>query len=471
MKNYTKLSGSQILRFSLSLFICLALLSGVFGPAQAAPTYPIYIVESGDTLYDIAWRFSTTVEELIQVNQLDAGGNLHPGDRLRIPSFAGMSGLLALEYVPLGASLTSLSRRSQASPADLIRANKLTSPSELFIGRQLIVSKPDGTQSLETMPSLQAGQSLLEVALLSGQNPWTLVRLNRLASPNNALPQDSYYRPSENAETGSLAIPGVRSIELQGLPLKQGETFYIKVLSDQNVKIQSTLAGITSQFTRNEEGQIAFGGINALTEPGVYPLNMEIETENGATYRFDQYVIIQSGNYSHDGALKVDPQTIDDANGREENARFKALTATITPVQQWQGQFVSPAQDPDCITSYFGSRRTYNDDPRLFYHTGLDLGYCKGTEVYSPAVGTVIAALPDQIVRGNSIIIDHGLGVYTIYFHLASILVHEGDIVHPGQQIGVIGTTGRSTGPHLHFEVSVQGTPVNPLTWLERVFP
>ena len=83
----------------------------------------------------------------------------------------------------------------------------------------------------------------------------------------------------------------------------------------------------------------------------------------------------------------------------------------------------------------------------------------------------MVGVFPEQVVRGNAIVIDHGLGVYTIYMHLASILIEEGATVQPGQLIGIIGTTGRSTGPHLHFEVDIQGTPVNPLTWLRRAFP
>src|SRR5690606_24329699 len=128
-----------------------------------------------------------------------------------------------------------------------------------------------------------------------------------------------------------------------------------------------------------------------------------------------------------------------------ENLMFKSVVAPVTPLQQWTGLWYSPAQDADCVISSFGSRRTYNDDPSLYYHTGLDLGYCKGVDVYAPAGGTVVGVFPDQVVRGNAIVIDHGLGVYTSYMHLASILIEEGARVEPGQLIGIIGTTGRST--------------------------
>jgi murein DD-endopeptidase MepM/ murein hydrolase activator NlpD len=221
-----------------------------------------------------------------------------------------------------------------------------------------------------------------------------------------------------------------------------------------------------------DEGlQMGYGGINALTEVGVYPLTMEFTNSEGDTYRFDQYVMISSGNYVSDKPLQVDPASVGTEAEQAENVKFKEVVAPVTPVQQWSGLWYSPAQDADCVISSFGSRRTYNDDPHLYYHTGLDLGYCKGVDVYAPAGGTVVGVFPDQVVRGNAIVIDHGLGVYTIYMHLASILIEEGAKVEPGQLIGIIGTTGRSTGPHLHFEVDIHGTPVNPLTWLRKEFP
>jgi murein DD-endopeptidase MepM/ murein hydrolase activator NlpD len=198
---------------------------------------------------------------------------------------------------------------------------------------------------------------------------------------------------------------------------------------------------------------------------------MEFTNAEGETYRFDQYVMINSGNYATDKPLQVDPLTIGTPEEAAENAIFKEVVKPVSPVQQWSGLWYSPAQDADCIISRFGSRRTYNDDPGLYYHTGLDLGYCAGIDVFAPAVGTVAGVFPDQVVRGNCIVIDHGLGVYTIYMHLREILVEAGEVVQPGQLIGLIGNTGRSTGPHLHFEVDIQGTPVNPETWLRRAFP
>lgn len=470
MTDYNLLNRAFTKRALLAFLLVLPLFFGA-RPAHAQASYPSYVVEYGDTLSWIAQRFDTTLEELMALNNIQPDNVLRPGDKLLIPSLQGMRGILTTEFVALGSSLTSLSRRSQTDTAVLVRANRLTSPSELFIGREIIMTVQENSANMTTMPAIKPGQSLLEASVLSGKNTWLLAGLNRLPSPNMAMPMDTYYMPSAEANASNLALPGIRSIVLDNLPLRQGETFLIKVESDQPVTVQADLASIQPVFVDLGGVQMAYGGINALTEPGVYPLNMKVTYPDGTAYSFDQLVIINSSNFPTDEPLEVDPNSIGTEAEKAENAVFKGIVEPITTTQQWSGLWYSPAQDADCIISAFGSRRTYNDDPRVFYHTGLDLGWCKGTDVYAAARGTVVGVFPDQVVRGNTIVIDHGLGVYTIYMHLEKILVSQGDVVEIGQLIGIIGTTGRSTGPHLHFEVDIQGTPVNPLTWLRREFP
>lgn len=104
--------------------------------AQSA-TLPVYVVQSGDTLYGIAGQFFTTIDALLAVNNRSIGDTLRPGDRLYIPGLEGLQGELTTDYVPLGASLRSLSRRTQSDPASLVRLNKFTSQSELFVGKKL----------------------------------------------------------------------------------------------------------------------------------------------------------------------------------------------------------------------------------------------------------------------------------------------------------------------------------------------
>ncbi|MCD6322650.1 MAG: M23 family metallopeptidase, partial [Clostridiales bacterium] len=117
-----------------------------------------------------------------------------------------------------------------------------------------------------------------------------------------------------------------------------------------------------------------------------------------------------------------------------------------------------------------GNRRSYNDGALLYYHTGIDYGVCADLNIYATAKGIVVYA-DESIIRGNTIIIDHGWGVYTVYCHLSEFHATVGDKVEQGQLIALIGSTGRATGPHLHFEIRVNGTAVNPLTWLGKTFP
>jgi len=473
MADYTNLLKRFLARrILLAILFLIPIFFGAGSrPAQAQATYPIYVVEYGDTLSWIAQRFDTTLDQLMTLNNIQPDDMLRPGDRLQIPSLEGMQGILTTEYVALGSSLTSLSRRSQTDTAVLVKANRLTSPSELFIGREIIMTIQENGSYMTTMPAVKPGQSFLEASVLSGKNTWLLAELNGLASPTMGMPMDTYYMPSAEANGSNLALPGIKSIVLDNLPLIQGDTFLIEVESDQPVTIKADLASIQPAFVDLSGVQMAYGGINAMTEPGVYPLTMTVTYPDGSEYRFDQLVMINTGNFQIDKPLQVDPESIGTEAEKAENAMFKSIVLPVTPVQQWDGLWYSPAQDADCIISEFGSRRTYNDDPGVYYHTGLDLGYCNGTDVYAPAGGTVVGVFPNQVVRGNTIVIDHGLGVYTMYFHLNEILVEQGAVVESGQLIGIIGTTGRSTGPHLHFEVDIQGTPVNPLTWLRRAFP
>jgi murein DD-endopeptidase MepM/ murein hydrolase activator NlpD len=150
------------------------------------------------------------------------------------------------------------------------------------------------------------------------------------------------------------------------------------------------------------------------------------------------------------------------------------ITTVFTPTRYWNAIFTSPAVDPNCISSWYGTRRTYkalNSDIELpGIHTGLD--YCggEGLQIFAPAPGRVVFAAP-LTVRGNATIIDHGWGVFSGIWHQSQLLVNVGDVVEQGQVIGLVGGTGRATGAHLHWEMWVNGVQVNPLDWLDQTYP
>jgi murein DD-endopeptidase MepM/ murein hydrolase activator NlpD len=121
------------------------------------------------------------------------------------------------------------------------------------------------------------------------------------------------------------------------------------------------------------------------------------------------------------------------------------------------------------ITSPFGSTRSFNGGVLQRLHLGTDFGGAPGTPIFAPSDGIVVFSGPLE-VRGLATILDHGWGVYTGYWHQTESYVAPGDRVVTGQVIGTIGMSGRSTGPHLHWEMWVNGVPVDPMQWVQQSF-
>ncbi len=142
-----------------------------------------------------------------------------------------------------------------------------------------------------------------------------------------------------------------------------------------------------------------------------------------------------------------------------EVAQVKAARAEVSPWPFWRATFQWPATGR--ISTHFGAQRVYGEVPAS-YHGGMDIAAPHGTPVTSPIPGVVRLAAGPFSLEGNIVIIDHGRGLYSAMMHLSRIDVKAGDIVAQGQQIGRIGSTGRSTGPHLHWGMTWNGVKVDP---------
>jgi murein DD-endopeptidase MepM/ murein hydrolase activator NlpD len=149
----------------------------------------------------------------------------------------------------------------------------------------------------------------------------------------------------------------------------------------------------------------------------------------------------------------------------QEEINIRAQTfAQFTPQKLWNGPFILPSDGP--ITAPYGDGRSYNGGPVSTYHSGTDFGAAEGSPVVAAATGRVAwAGFLAQ--RGNSVIIDHGGGVFTGYHHMSRIDVATGADVAQGQQVGAIGATGLATGPHLHWELIIHGVNVDPMFWTQ----
>ena len=166
-------------------------------------------------------------------------------------------------------------------------------------------------------------------------------------------------------------------------------------------------------------------------------------------------------------ALTVDPDFVtppadqDDRIVREANTLDRILNAT-SPDRWWDGAFVSPVRA--AATSAFGSRSVFNGVARS-PHSGADFPGAAGTPILAPNAGRVVLA-GDLYFSGNTVILDHGLGLFSLMAHMSALSVSEGAVVAAGQVVGTVGATGRVTGPHLHWAVRLGGARVDPVSLL-----
>jgi hypothetical protein len=156
----------------------------------------------------------------------------------------------------------------------------------------------------------------------------------------------------------------------------------------------------------------------------------------------------------------------EDSAAAKANQKLRAAFAEYTLEQHWTGTFSFPV--PGRETTPFGARRLMQGELKYF-HKGIDIAAPKGAVVRAANNGIVRIAEPLPL-QGNVVVLDHGLGVDTVYQHLSAILVKPGRRVFKGEALGLVGSTGISTGPHLHWSLFVHGVAVDPAEWVRRVF-
>ncbi len=458
--------------FLILLFIII--LSSSTQPAFAQTGGPVYIVQSGDTLSFIASRFNVSINDLVAANPSLDPNLLAEGQRIIIPGLEGVTGVLETEIISFGDSLRSLSRRTQVSDEQLKQLNRLVSPTELYVGVSVIVPTQEEQELLTTRMTASPGESLLELAVKQGSDPWTLASVNKLRGTWDTLPGDVLYSPIGNGVSNATGLPSAfLSASIEPLPVEQGGTEVIRAQVPEGVTLSGMLADQPLHFFQDNIGQVALQGIHALLEPGAYPLLLEATLPDGSRQAYEQMVLVTSGNYGSE-ELFVPSETIDPAVSEPENQTITSIISPANPTQYWNGVFSAPAVYPDEFTSLYGRRRIYHglgtDLVIEGFHTGLDFAGGEGLQIYAPAPGEVVFAAP-LTVRGNATIIDHGWGVYSGFWHQSEIRVNVGQMVETGQVIGLVGGTGRVTGAHLHWEVWVNGIQVNPLDWLSQAYP
>ncbi|MBT3564445.1 MAG: peptidoglycan DD-metalloendopeptidase family protein [Gammaproteobacteria bacterium] len=214
----------------------------------------------------------------------------------------------------------------------------------------------------------------------------------------------------------------------------------------------------------SQKGKYAVVGISLKTRPGDYPLELTHKTASD-TDEHQSMLSFQVGAKEYrvqrltiENKRKVNPYKEDmDRIIRERNEMNKAFKS-FENLAQPAVDFVLPAEGP--ISSPFGLKRILNDQPRN-PHSGLDIAAPTGTPIHAPAAGRV-TAVGNYFFNGNTVLLDHGQGLISMYCHMSETTVAVGDALSPGDLIGKVGKTGRVTGPHLHWSVSLNNARVDP---------
>src|SRR6266545_1114708 len=241
-------------RISVFLFFVL-LLSFTIQSASAQESGPVYIVQPGDTLSFIASRFNVTINDLLAANPTLDPNFISQGQEVVIPGLEGVTGVLETEIISFGDSLRSLSRRTQVSDEQLIKLNRLVSPSELYVGVSLIIPKQGNQSSLNTRMTATQGESLLELAVKQNSDPWTLSSLNKLSGTWDTIPSDVLYSPTGNSEANATGLPSeFESASIEPLPMVQGGTEVIKVKTPNDVSLSGTLVDMPLHFFQGDSG-------------------------------------------------------------------------------------------------------------------------------------------------------------------------------------------------------------------------
>lgn len=445
-------------------------------PAPDVPEAPIplvHTVSEGENLTYIAQLYGVTVEELLVVNQLSAEAVLFVGQTLVVPG--GQGDAVATVYTTQpGDTLAGIAAAFNIDVADLLASNGLLNldydpaPGE----RLSVVSRTGSALPIAvtgTPHVVAAGETLLMIAARYGLPPEAIAAANELPYPAYLFAGQRLRIP--NSDSAYRDLPGEWvDLRIRPYPITQGDTVSIYVDNLLDGVPSGELAGQPLRFAPSGDGFSALVGIDAFTPPGSYTLELT-GSGNRPWSPLWETVEIRSGGYGTQLiTLPEELNALLDPTVRQNEDGFLATIYTqYRETQSWEGLFQTPVTTT-VITAPYGDGRSYNGGPVEIYHTGVDFGAATGTPVYAAANGVVLYSGALEL-RGNAIILDHGRGVMTAYFHLSEALVMVGDPVRVGQLIGTVGSTGLSSGPHLHWDLRIMDVPVNGLQWTTSLFP
>ncbi|MDM8527612.1 LysM peptidoglycan-binding domain-containing M23 family metallopeptidase [Anaerolineales bacterium HSG24] len=416
--------------------------------AQQPPDQFVYTVQSGDTLSQIAYRHGLQIQMVARANRLRPPYMIYVGQELILPG------------VPLPTSTPVFSGSAPAPDVDAPNASSTPQPkfSPFEIG---------------AMHTVQQGETLFSIAQLYDTPLNHIILANSIDNPDILQMGQVLQIPTGPPQTLTNHPDPFESVQLSESVIIQGRTLIISVQLSQVVTLRGDIDGRVLFFTGTGQRKWALAAIHPLAQSNQYPITLIATLPSGQEVTTYQSVTVVDGPYGSENiALNEETSSLLDPEiSQAEWNRLVEIWSEVTPRPLWSGRWRYPVNYPSVyVTSDFGTRRSYGGGPVTSFHGGTDFAGGQDKTIYAPAAGRVVLA-ESLNVRGNAVLLDHGLGLYSGYWHQTEILVTEGQFVEPGDIIGYIGGTGLVTGPHLHWELRLNGFAVEPLQWTERAIP
>jgi murein DD-endopeptidase MepM/ murein hydrolase activator NlpD len=250
----------------------------------------------------------------------------------------------------------------------------------------------------------------------------------------------------------------------------QGEIIELKIAGAGLTSIEGRIGKETIRFYTDMDGNHrALFGADVEAKPGPAVVNITSTTETGARKETKINLRIKPKAFRRESFSvgtefdQLSPEVLDRI--KKDQEQFSRVFMSSAPERLWEGPFMAPVSSD--VTSPFGYRRVINGLPRA-PHSGVDLKAAMGTEVLAANRGRVVL-LGDFFFSGNSVVLDHGGGLHTMYFHLSVVKVSEGSVVRKGEVIGLAGMSGRVTGPHLHWGARINDARVDPFELIKKL--
>ncbi|MCL4508312.1 MAG: M23 family metallopeptidase [Chloroflexi bacterium] len=303
--------------------------------------------------------------------------------------------------------------------------------------------------------------------------------------PNGSWQQLLAFQPQTPLSNGEwLALTGPAAplettfpprLHLTARPatVVQGRSFVIGATGPLNLTLTSSLNGTAVPFAPTSGGYWAVAGFDPIAQIGEHELRLQAKNSQGVLIQQATLpVTVLAGVFPTLRAAVSLPVSklplLNRTLERAEDAFLTPIFSQFTPQQFWKGYFIYPVSS-FVITTGFGEREIFTGRSGVSWHGGLDLAVPEGAPIHAANDG-VVALARHLEVRGNTIILNHGVGVFTAYLHQSRFAVTEGQSVRKGDLIGYVGATGLATGPHVHWELRVHNVHVDPAQWTQEIF-